>query len=215
MTPTQATTSERVMSPKSAVHSPAMPHHDNLTAGKPVPRKSRQAIQGWTLIECCSALAVVCVLASSAVSSFTDLITRKRLEMGSNQLLADLHYLRSEVVARNEGLRISFRQDDGGSCYVLHNGAAQDCTCSSNGSTSCQSPTARVIKSLALPTRNGITIQSNVASIHFDPRLGTSSPAGTVRVVDKQDRSIHHVVSIRGRVRVCAPEDNLPNLPSC
>lgn len=176
---------------------------------------ARRAHCGWTLVECCSALAVVSVLASSGVSSFSDLINRKKLEVKSGQLLADLHYLRSEVVSRNEGLRISFGQDDGGSCYVLHSGSADQCQCSSSGQASCQDPNSRVLKSVAMPIENSITITPNVASIHFDPRLGTSSPAGTVRMMDTQGRSIHHVVSIRGRVRTCSAGVPLPNLPEC
>jgi type IV fimbrial biogenesis protein FimT len=175
----------------------------------------RHTQRGWTLVEGCAGLAVAAILAGSAVSSFSGVINRKKLEVKSGQLLADLHYLRSEVVSRNEGLRISFGQDDGGSCYVLHSGSADQCQCSSSGQASCQDPNSRVLKSVAMPQQNGITITHNVASIHFDPRLGTSSPAGTVRMVDKQGRSIHHVVSIRGRVRTCSVRATLPNVPKC
>lgn len=178
-------------------------------------RSSRRTQRGWSLVESCAALAVASILAGSAASSYSDLMTRKRLELGSQQLVADLGYLRSEVVSRNEGLRISFGQDSAGSCYVLHSGSVGDCECNASGQAACPSSDSRIIKSVALPSQNGITIAANVSSIHFDPRLGISSPAGTLRLIDKQGRSIHHVVSVRGRVRVCSQGSLLSTLPSC
>lgn len=174
-----------------------------------------RAQRGLTLVECCATLAVASLLAGAASGSFSDLLQRVRLAAGSDQLLADIQYLKSEALTRNTGLRISFGQGEQRDCYILHTGPSDVCSCAGPAAPSCQGPESVVLKAVALPSRNGITIKSNVSSIHFDPRVGTSSPAGTILMMDKQGRSIHHVVSIRGRVRTCSDSSLHRGTPKC
>jgi type IV fimbrial biogenesis protein FimT len=48
----------------------------------------------------------------------------------------------------------------------------------------------------------------------FDPVRGTTSPAGTVRVVSDAG-SIHHVVNIMGRARSCSPDGAVKGYKAC
>jgi hypothetical protein len=118
-------------------------------------------------------------------------------------------------LTKNTGLRISFGQGEQRDCYILHTGPSDVCSCAGPAAPSCQGPESVVLKAVALPSRNGITIKSNVSSIYFDPRVGTSSPAGTILMMDKQGRSIHHVISIRGRVRTCSDNPLPRGTPKC
>jgi type IV fimbrial biogenesis protein FimT len=60
-----------------------------------------------------------------------------------------------------------------------------------------------------------VTLLSNVRSIMVDPRLGTSTPGGTLRLSDRAGREIRHVVNIMARVRSCTPSGRLPGWRPC
>ena len=57
-------------------------------------------------------------------------------------------------------------------------------------------------------------MRANVASIAFDPLHGTSTPTGTLRLVDGRGRAVHHVVNVMGRVRSCTPA-GVPGWRAC
>lgn len=167
---------------------------------------------GVSLIECCAALTITSVLASAGVSSFRDMIERRRLEGRSTELTTDLHYLRTEAVSQNQALRIRFQGGANGACYVLHRG--DNCECSPTGTATC-SGDAEAIKVVSLPQSQGIGLSSNVQSILIDPRLGTATPGGTVRLTDPQGRELRHIVSLMGRVRVCRAGATTTGHPTC
>ena len=171
--------------------------------------------RGVSLIECVAVLAVLSVLAGLALPSVTDHLAKRRLEGRAAELSNDLQYLRSEAVSRNEAMRISFGGDEGGSCYVLHHAAAEGCACASDGSARCASPAQPPLRSVGIPAAEGVTLVSNVRSILVDPRLGTSTPGGTLRLRDRSGREIRHVVNIMARVRSCTPSGRLPGWRPC
>ena len=43
---------------------------------------------------------------------------------------------------------------------------------------------------------------------------GTSTPTGTLRLVDSRGRAVHHVVNVMGRVRSCTPA-GVPGWRAC
>ena len=160
--------------------------------------------RGLSLIECCATLAIASVLVGTAVPSFDGQMKTRRLDGTAAELAVDLHYVRSEAVSRNEGVRIGFQSTAGGQCTVIHTGAAADCPCDNAGVAQCVNG-ASALKTVFHPTSSGVAVQANVASMRFDPINGTVTPAGTVRVTAADGRAIHHVVNIMGRVRSCSP----------
>ena len=74
---------------------------------------------------------------------------------------------------------------------------------------------ATEIRTVVLPIGERIALQANVASMLFDPVHGTSTPTGTLRVLDSRGRAIHHVVNIMGRVRSCSPQGAVPGYRAC
>jgi type IV fimbrial biogenesis protein FimT len=54
-----------------------------------------------------------------------------------------------------------------------------------------------------------------VASVLFDPLHGTSTPAGTWRVIGTGGRAVHHVINVMGRVRSCSPQAAVPGYRAC
>jgi type IV fimbrial biogenesis protein FimT len=174
---------------------------------------ARRAQRGLTLIEACIALAVVAVLAGAAAPSFDGVLKSKRMEGQAGELAIDLRYVRSEAVSRNEGVRIRFQTVVGGTCTVIHTGAATDCSCGAGGVAQCSNGAA-ALKTVFYPA-GGVAIQSNVSSMRFDPSNGTVTPAATIRVVGADGRAIHHVVNMVGRVRSCSSGAAVAGLKAC
>lgn len=169
---------------------------------------------GFTLVELAAAMAVVAVLAGSALPALADFIGTRRLEGVAAQLATDIQFVRSDSVARNAPVRIGIQQLAGGSCYVIHTGAAAQCSCVASGPAQC-SGGAREIKTVLLPARDGVALQASSASLLFDPLHGTVSPTATLRVVGRQGRAIHHVINLMGRARSCSPQAAVAGLPAC
>ena len=176
---------------------------------------SRPAAQrGITLIEAAIVLAITAIVATNAAPSLQRVIDARRLDGAATQLAADIQFIRSEAVARNETLRLSFHATTDGSCYVIHTGAADECSCTAPGPAQC-SGGAQEIKTATLTAADRVTLQANAGSLMFDPVHGTSSPTGTLRVIGTHGRAIHHVVNIMGRVRSCSPQAAVPGYRAC
>lgn len=171
--------------------------------------------QGMTLIELMVVMGILGVLASLAIPSLRGFQERYRLEGYAMALVTDIHYVRSESVALNKGLRISFGTDAGGTCYLIHSGNTTNCTCNSNGTAQCSDTTNSIQKSVGLATDLGIRVQSNVSSILFDPSRGTSTPAGSINVIGQSGNSIRQVVNIMGRTRTCSPQGTVSGYKVC
>ena len=160
--------------------------------------------RGYTLTEATAAGAILALLACLALPSFNGLIARQRLAGLAAQVATDIQFTRSASVWRNEPLRLSFYSPAGSSCYVVHTGNRQQCTCAADTGTALCTGDAAALKAVAVPASTGLAVQANVNSMLFDPLHGTSTPAGTLRVVSAAG-SIHHIVNVLGRVRTCTP----------
>jgi type IV fimbrial biogenesis protein FimT len=156
--------------------------------------------RGVTMIEACITLAIAGILAGSALPSFKESLDKRKVEGFSSEVGTDLRYARSEAVARNTGVRVSFHQG----CYVVHTGSRDDCHCDGLGPAVCTGD-AVALKTVNAESARGVRIVANVSSMRFDPSNGTTTPAGTVCTVPANGRSVHHVVNIMGRVRTCQP----------
>jgi type IV fimbrial biogenesis protein FimT len=154
--------------------------------------------RGVTMIEACITLAIASILAGSALPSFKDSLDKRKVEGISSEVGTDLRYARSEAVARNDGVRVSFYPG----CYVVHTGSRDDCECDGQGPAVC---TGDAVALKTVSASSGVQVVANVSSLRFDPINGTTSPTGTVCTVPANGRSLHHVVSLMGRVRVCSP----------
>ncbi len=163
-----------------------------------------QAQRGVTLIEACVVTAVTVIVASSVTPGIGDFIARRRLEGTAARLAADVQFARAEAVMRGEPRRVEFQRVTGGSCYVVHDGIAGACRCDIAGTAACVDDRHASLVAVQ-PATDGVSIAANVASIVFDPQLGTSTPAATLMVQSSRGQAIHHVVNLMGRIRTCAP----------
>ena len=171
---------------------------------------------GVTLIEACVVLAITTVVAASVVPGMQMLINIRRLDGAATELATDIQFARAEAVARNEPLRLSVHGngDGTGTCYLIHSGAAAECSCASPGPAQCIAD-AQAIKTVVFRAADRIRLEANAASILFDPLHGTSTPTATLRVLDSQGRAVHHVVNVMGRVRSCSPSPAMSGYRAC
>ncbi len=176
--------------------------------------KAPRSQRGITWVETCVVLTVLCITSSAAVPAMGNLIDARRLEGTAVQLASDVQFARSEAVARNQPVRISVFASALGTCYAVHTGLASQCACADVGPAVCTG-TAREIKTVSLPSNQGVTLTANSASVLFDPLHGTSTPAATFRVLGSQGRAIHQVINVMGRVRSCTPAGAVPGYPIC
>lgn len=174
--------------------------------------RQNQSQRGFTLVEAAVTLTILAVLACGAAPSFRGLIERQRLAGLAAQVATDVQFARSESILRNEALRLSFYSAPWGTCYVVHSGARNQCSCAAEAEAICVGDAVQV-KTVLVPTSTGTSVRANVSSILFDPLHGTSTPTGTLKVVSPTAGAIHHIVNVLGRVRTCTPDLPGPAVP--
>lgn len=176
--------------------------------------KTRKQQRGVTLVEACIVMAVLAIITTSAAPNMQGFIDARRLDGTAAQLATDVQYVRSEAVARNQPVRLSFYASAEATCYVIHTGLSAQCTCPVVGPAQC-SGDANQIKTVSMASADRVSVQANVSSVLFDPLHGTSTPTGTLRVVGTQGRAVHHVINVMGRVRSCSPTNTMPGYRAC
>ena len=180
---------------------------------RPAPGQ-RRAQTGVTLVESMVTVSVLGVITSLAAPSFDGAIQRRHLEGAAAQLETDIHHTRMLAVARNAPLRISFEANAAGSCYVIHTGAANQCSCAAGGAPVCQGA-AQAERSVHFPAGGPVSLKFNSRSIQFEPLKGTSTPTATLQFSTRQGAAIHQVMNIMGRVRSCSPAPGLSGYRAC
>jgi type IV fimbrial biogenesis protein FimT len=164
----------------------------------------RRTQTGVTLVETTVVASMLAIVTGMVVPSFQGAIQRRHLEGAAAQLETDIHYTRTMAVARNATLRISFESGAGGSCYVIHTGAANQCSCNAGGTATCQGE-AQAERSVHFGAGGPVSLRSNSRSVVFDPHRGTSTPTATMQLTARNGAAIHQVMNIMGRVRSCSP----------
>lgn len=188
-------------------------------------RSLQSAQRGVTLVEACVVFAVLAIVAIQVVPNLRSFIDGRRLEGAATRLATDLHYIRTEAVARNQRLRLTVQTTATGGCYMVHTGEANACTCRGNdgadsttgngNATARCSAGAQIFKSVWFAAADRISLDAQAASTVFDPVHGTASPSNTFRLIASDQRAIHEVVNIMGRVRSCSPAATMPGHGTC
>ena len=179
---------------------------------KPTNAMRRQ--RGVSLIEGLVCMATTVAALSATLPSFGELRTQRHFDGAAAQLETDIHFARSLAVSHNHSLRMSFFTDNQGSCYVVHTGVAGDCSCSADGSTTCTDG-AKALRGVRFDSAGALQLRANIGSILFDPVKGTSTPTGTLRLTTADEKAVHLVVNLMGRVRSCSPERSVPGYRAC
>lgn len=176
--------------------------------------------RGFTIIEVMVVVAIAAVLLALAAPSFSGFLARKRIEGSMSELGTDLQYARSEAVARNAAVRVTF----GTRCYLV----TVQPTDGSNPASSCTQTTSSpgaLTTPVKLVQLTGTAAQfTPVASlqwIEFDPVRGiaafsTGGSSGEMKVTaGTGSPQLRAVVSAVGRFCIDSPDSSIKGYAPC
>lgn len=171
--------------------------------------------QGVTLIESMIVLFVLSIVIGASVPSFQSLRQRADLAGVAAQLETDVQFARGQARAINRPVRLTLREADGGTCYMVHTGASANCTCGVAQQPAACGADSELLRAVTLAARGDVQVRSASKSVAFDPLKGTVTPTATLRVEARDGRTIHQVVNLLGRVRSCSPQGRSAGEPTC
>lgn len=148
---------------------------------------------GFSLIEMMIVVAIVGVLVSIAMPSFSKMLERNRLKEATEALKMDLMLARTEAIKQSINLNVSIKTNGSAWCYGIDNDNTS-CDCSVAGDCA--------LKTVDGNQFNGIALMSSDVDIAFDYRRGTASPQSVI--LDTTHYQTKIIVSNGGRVRVCS-----------
>ena len=170
--------------------------------------------RGFTQVEGLIVLAVALVLLGAALPSFEQARERRQVEGVAAQVRTAVMHARSLALSQDRAVRLRVETSAAGSCYVVHSGPQNACTCL-NATESVCTAGARSFHMQYLAPNQAVALSANVGTMLFDPTLGTTSPTGTLSVRGRSGAEIRQVVSIMGRVRSCSPNGRVTGYPTC
>lgn len=170
---------------------------------------------GLSMVELLCALAITLVLLGGALPMLTELRQGQRLNAVAALLETDIHFARSTAIRSGRPVRLVVQSlASGGSCYMLHDGAGDACTCTDDGRARCDAG-VQLLRSEGQPASTGVALAALARPVLFDGRKGTVTPTATLRLLARDGRAIHQVVNIMGRVRSCTPGGSVGGLRPC
>jgi type IV fimbrial biogenesis protein FimT len=159
---------------------------------------------GFTLVELLVSVALAAIVATLGSASYAGWVETRHLHDTAHEIGLNLHLARTAALNRQERVSATVLLGrTGHHCHVVHAGPVDACRCTANGASHCDADTA-LLRTITLSPSQSVRLQSTAASIHFDPRAGTATPAGRVTVTSRSGRQVQNVVSATGRVRRCA-----------
>lgn len=199
-------------------------------------RRPRRRAAGFTVIEMMVVVMVAAVILALAVPSFRDFIARQRVAAVNAELVTALQLARSEAVARNKNVLITFRTDDlpgqpPMTCYTVHTwGSTGDCDCRNPPGTACFGSDMVEIKTVQVLRATNVTLAPSIANpacVQFEATRGLatwsryciSSAAGPndfrVDVQSSINGQLRTQVNPAGRPTVCSPDGSIRGVAAC
>ena len=169
---------------------------------------------GFTIIELMVVVAIAAILIVAAAPSFSEFLSRRRVEGLTAELVTDLHYTRSEAVSRNESVGMFFGTD----CYVIYRvrvPTASPTVATCTRTTKSITPAAAELKTVQLDAERPVSMSpGGAANVEFDPVRGmvTNSAGDDTASVDVRSTSgrpwrLRAMLTIMGRAETCRPAD--------
>jgi type IV fimbrial biogenesis protein FimT len=180
-------------------------------------RISDRRQRGFTLIELMVVVAIAAIVLTLAAPSFTGYMNKKRVEGVAAELATDIQFARTEAVARNAPVRITF----GTGCWVVHTVGSTATTCTqAAGATLGTGAVQLKDVQLASNLNTSLSPNSSLTYIAFDAvrAMATTDGTGTSHSVNVNSSAgawqLRTVVSSVGRVQVCSPNGSVSGYAS-
>jgi len=173
--------------------------------------------RGFTLIELMVVVAIAVILLTLAAPSFTGYMNKKRVEGVAAELATDIQFARTEAVARNAPVRITF----GTGCWVVHTVGSTATSCTqAAGATLGTGATQLKDVQLASNLNASLSPNNTLTYVAFDAvrAMATSDGSGSSHSVNVDSTAgswqLRAAVSSVGRVQVCSPNGSVPGYAS-
>ena len=170
---------------------------------------------GFTLVELMLSLAILGIIASVAVPSFTNMINNEHVIGATERIYQELLYARSEAVKQNTKINLSLRT---GSTWCFGVTDSGTCNCNSNN---CK--VNNVLKKFTKDdySNTSLTFSPSLDGAAFEPTKGFIELSGaggiastTITVTGVNSQSATITVNQFGRLSICAA-NNLGKYKSC
>lgn len=205
----------------------------------PAPGHARAA-RGLTVIEMMVVVVVVGVIVTLAVPSLREFLARQRVAAVNAELVTDLQFARSEAVARNREVYLTFRSaplagSPPMSCYTIHTVVnVGGCDCRRPPGTACdvavgleEIKTVQVLDDTTVGFHtqawpaNRLGFSSRQGLAFWDGHLSTSADYVTnwqdfqIGVESTLSGKLRTSAGITGRPQVCSPDGSFSGVPPC
>lgn len=205
------------------------------------PRRAR----GLTMVEIMVVVAIAAVILTLTAPSMRDFLARQRVAAINAELVTDLQFARSEAIARNDEVYVTFRTDHAElTCYTVHTRGLGQCDCRKTLGTACLKPDGtpqagtEEIKTVQVPRTTTVVLVppapgNNVANqVIFSRTRGLADWEGhrpepdfaayvadwadfPVGVESSRSGKLHTQVNISGRAQVCSPDGSIRGVATC
>lgn len=194
--------------------------------------KGNSTHHGFTVIELMISLAVLAIITSLALPSYRNILEKRQVTSGAEQIGAFLSLAQLESVKRNQFVAVNYQDDAGNWCLVMRAGddpsVGVACDCNDPDPESADACTLddgylRVFNSSSLnypDVLQSATIGGD-GTIVYDPVRGLVQDAETVSMeLQSEDSSyaLDVAVTVTGRVKICsnnAADKDVPGYKEC
>lgn len=158
--------------------------------------------RGLTMLELCIAIAIMAVLGSIAVPTFSARIDQQRLYTAAEALLADIHEARFEAARQGRALHVVMDSGDNW-CWAVATLAA--CPCGQ--AQTCELRSAQPRDHVGVRLRQG-------QNLHLTATGQAESP-GSATLESRRGSRLRVDVQALGRARVCTLAGSTARYPAC
>jgi Tfp pilus assembly protein FimT len=177
-------------------------------------------------------IAIVVVLLTLAIPSFTTFIARQRVRSITSELVHDMQYARSEAIQRKRPVYLSFgTAPNGEACYHLYVTLNPGVICNSCGFGSAPCQMTIALKDVSVPTSISFSTSPSVDAtahrgrIDFYPERLAVASAPDLTMVDPVTWNVLVASSVSGKLtmtidatgqsHVCSPDSSISGAATC
>lgn len=160
---------------------------------------------GFTLMELLLSVAILGILSGVAMPIYSNITTKTKFASESEKILRYLTYARSEAVAHNTDITVSFTTGADW-CVGLSDSGACDCSTAN----SCQINTIEKVIGKASNADFSLAVDNALQNANFDPQRGmlekTNAPSSGKATLSGSSLSSEIEVNILGRADLCSSD---------